>query len=411
MDDPAGQVNIDVAQEFDMKNLNVKIEAASDSVTTNDTDPYSLCALSFDGNMKFADWPVEMITSEMSLFTIGDRMCEGCKGPVLPWPRTGSKWEAQGAAPGLHGDSKDAAQAHCSSQETRQVGHVIASAICRDLSIPINQAEDACKHLVANEEFFKDCQIDYCASGGQQMAADEAEEEETIENPQPLCISGDECDPAADCCAALRDQATLNLDDVTTNEICSGGELRYGSALTQNGQAMDLVVKPVGDFACTGRLDKSLFGRKNAQIGILGVIAGTSQTFEFSFVAQGTNTPVVPQSMMISILDLDQGKNGKQQESVEICGAEDVITTDDTEIELEISDASGNCVKATSSTHGTGRDNPIVLEEMSQQQRARTVAYKVTGSSFTATLGVAKRGRNPRRFNFAGHPTVACVLK
>jgi len=148
MDDPAGQVNIDVAQEFDMKNLNVKIEAASDSVTTNDTDPYSLCALSFDGNMKFADWPVEMITSEMSLFTIGDRMCEGCKGPV----GRGSKW--QGGAPSQHGNTKGAAQEHCSSQETRQAGHVIASALCRDLGIPINQAEDACKHLVANEQFF-----------------------------------------------------------------------------------------------------------------------------------------------------------------------------------------------------------------------------------------------------------------
>jgi len=112
--------------------------------------------------------------------------------------------------------------------------------------------------------------------------------------------------------------------------------------------------------------------------------------------------------MMISFLDLDQGKKGKQQESVEICGAEDAITTDDTEIELN---ESGNCVKATSSTHGTGKDNPVVLEEMSQQQRVRTVAYKVTVSSFTATLGVAKKGHNPRWFNFSGHPTVACVLK
>jgi len=47
MDDPAGQVNVDIAQESAMRNLNVMITAASDSVTTNDTDPYSICALSF----------------------------------------------------------------------------------------------------------------------------------------------------------------------------------------------------------------------------------------------------------------------------------------------------------------------------------------------------------------------------
>jgi len=166
-------------------------------------------------------------------------MCEGCKGPTQ-----GKKFHEVGSA-GVqhHGNSWGAAHEHCTSAETRQAGHVILSAMCRDADIPINQAEDACKHLVANEEFFKDCQIDYCASGGSLEAAEGAKEEETLENPQPLCMSGDECDPAADCCAALKDQAILTLDDVTANEICSGGELRYGSALTQNGQTMDLVVK------------------------------------------------------------------------------------------------------------------------------------------------------------------------
>jgi len=377
----------------------MRIEAASDAVTTQATDPYSICNIRGRQPWQWSRWPVQMIPTEKSLFTIGAGMCEGCN-------RIYGNWVAGNA--GHHGNSKGAGQAHCRAQQSRQAGDVVADAICRDNDIALDRAAEACNHLAGNDQFFKDCQIDFCASGGQPVAAAEAENEEALENPQPVCVSGDGCDPASDCCNALKDQATLTLDNVVTNEICNGGELRYGSAVTQNGQTLDLVVKPVGDFECKGKLDESRFGSKNSQIGILSVTAGTSQAFEFTFVQHSTSNPVTPQSMMISFMDLDQGKKDKQRESVEICGAADTITTDDTEVELTVN---GNCVKATSTTHGNGKDNPDVLEEMSQSQRARTVAYKINSASFTATLGVSKKGHNPRRFNFAGNPTVACVLK
>ena len=293
--------------------------------------------------------------------------------------------------------------------QERDAGDVVAEAICREGGIAIADAQEACSHLSENDQFFKDCQIDYCASSGNPVVAAEAENEETLENPQPICVSGGDCDPAGACCGALKDQAALTLDNVVTNSLCGGGELRFGNAITQNGQAMDLVVKASGgNMECGGKLDDSKFGSKNAQIGLLAVTAGTSQAFEFTFVRSGTSDPVAPQSMMISFLDLDQGKKGKQRESVEVCSAGDAIVTDDTEVELSVN---GDCVKAMSTTAGTGKDNPDNLQEMSQTQRARTIAYKVTGSSFTATLAVSKKGHNPRRFNFAGHPTVACVLK
>jgi len=401
MDDPSGQVFMDVAQDLGPKNLNLRIEAASDAVTTTDTDSYSICNVRGNGQgragWKWSNWPVQMIPSEMSLFTIGDKMCAGCNAIM---------WEAGNAF--HHANSGPAARNHCNAQQERDAGDVVAEAVCRDNDITMNDANNACSHLNENEQFFKDCKIDYCASGGQIVAAQEAENEEALENPQPVCVSGDGCDAANDCCNALKDESTLTLDNVVTNEICNGGEVRYASALTQNGQVIDLVVKPVGDFACTGKLDESKFGARNSQIGVLSVNGGTEQAFEFSFVQHGTSNPVVPQSLMMSFLDLDQGKKGKNRESVEVCGAADAITTDDTEVELSVN---GDCVKATSTTAGTGKDNPDVMEEMSQTQRARTIAYKITSSSFTATLGVTKRGHNPRRFNFAGHPTVSCVLK
>jgi len=169
----------------------------------------------------------------------------------------------------------------------------------------------------------------------------------------------------------------------------------------------DLVITPVGDYDC-GRVTNEKFGSKTAEIGLLSVQAGTEATFEFRFVQTGTNTPVAPQSLMISFLDLDQGKNSKQRESVQMCGGGGAIITDDSEVEVT---TSGDCTTVTSTTHGNGRDNPESVTGMSQMQRARTAAFPVTGSSFTAKLAVTKKGHNPRGLMFTGHPSVACVLK
>jgi len=401
MDDPGGQLNIDVAQDLGPRNLNLRIEANRDAVTNTQTDPYSLCNVGGAGRgragWRWSNWPVQLIPTDKSLFTIGSEMCAGCDAIM---------WDAGRAF--HHGNSRPAAQNHCRSQGEREAGDVVGDAICAAKNIAMADAQGACAGLAGNQQFYQDCIIDYCASDGQQVAAQEAANEEAIENPQPVCVSGGACDAATDCCNALASAATLTLDNVVTNEICDGGEIRYASALTQNGVVSDLVVKAVGEFDCTGKLDNSKYGSKNAQIGILSVNAGTSQAFEFKFVRHGSDSPQTPQNLMMTFLDLDQGKNGKQRESVEVCGAADAITTDDTEVEIS---TSGNCVKATSSTAGTGRDNPDNLEEMSQSQRARTIAYKINDASFTATLGVSKKGHNPRQFNFAGHPGPACVLK
>jgi len=170
---------------------------------------------------------------------------------------------------------------------------------------------------------------------------------------------------------------------------------------------MDLIVRPVGDYEC-GRVTNDKFGRKTDEIGLLAVQAGREVEFEFSFVRHGTSDPVAPESFMISVLDIDQGKKGKQRESVTMCGGAGAIVTDDSELEVT---SEGGCTTVTSTTHGTGRDNPTSVAGMSQSQRARTAAFPVSGSSFTMKLGVSRTGHNPRRFQFTGHPTVSCVLK
>jgi len=415
-DNPAGQVSVDVAQhnkELNVHqsnhgfnkafgnwayNLNLKIEAAKDSVTGAD-DLLSICNSPVTNSMKVFDWPQEEVAPENSLFVIGDEMCVGCRKKI--------GWVNGRAAYGL--DVKGEASCAKQVQEHRNPQQITLESSCRDMSIAVSDAAEACSALKEHEEFFIDCQIDYCVMGGKVEAVAEAIEEEQIENPQPVCVNaGDNCDPASKCCDALRDQAILTLDNVVRSDACSGGEVRYGTALTQNGQVMDLVVKPVGDPQCGGKLVDSKYGSRNAEIGTLGVRAGTAQEFEFQFVQTGTDTPASPQNLMMTFLDLDQGKKNRQRESVKVCGSGNAVTTDDTELDIQ---TNGDCIEVTSTTAGTGKDNPDSIEGMSQLQRARTVAFEVTGSTFTATLAVSKKGRNPRRFNFGGHPSVACVLK
>lgn len=401
IDDVRGQFSLDLAQHNDVfgsQNLNFRIVAARDAVTTVDTDEYSLCNVVPLGERRWDNWDNKMVEPENSLFTIGDRMCTGCNFPI-GW---GNGYQDQGMA------QQAIAKGFCSAQAAKPAHEVTLASMCREKGVAVADAVAACAELQDRPEFYNDCQLDFCAVEGHEEVVDMVIEEEAIENPQPSCILGD-CEPATKCCNALRDKATLTLDNVVSNDLCNGGELRYGSALIQDGKVLDMVVTAVGGtYACKHKLDDSKNGAKNQQIGVLAVRAGTEQEFEFTFVEHATHNAVVPQNLMMTFLDIDQGRNGKQRESIEVCGQGDAVTTDDTELTTS---HNGDCIKVVSSTHGTGQDNPGSVEGMSQMQRARTVAFQISDSSFIAKLGVSKKGRNPRRFNFAGHPSVACVLK
>jgi len=412
IDDPGSQIYIDISQqtglaagrggEMQRGNLNVLLQAATDSYTTNATDAYSLCNVEFSGDSrKYYDWPVDRVRAEDSLFIgSGNRACTQCAGN-LGYGGRGQYWH----------DAE--ARATCASMQQVDFDKFDLQRMCKEAGIDLANAEAACVHLQnAGGNFYSDCQFDFCAEQGSPDAVANAEEEEHAENPQPICaIADDACDPAAACCSALKDQAIMNFSSVTQNNLCGDGagarELRYGSALTQKGQVMDLVVTPQDDYDCV-RAVNTKNGNKGDQIGVIAIQAGMEVSFNFQFVSSGTDNPITPTSLMFSFLDIDQGKKNKQRESVEVCGAVNAFVTDNSELEQS---SDGDCIKFTSTTHGTGQDNPDDPESMSGTQRARTVAYQVAASSFTATLGVSKKANKPRKFMFAGNPSVACVLQ
>jgi len=410
IDDPGGQIYVEVYKDPN-GNINMLLEAQDGSFTTKDTDSKSMCNVDLGtwGGWHYHSWPMDMVGPEDSLFhASGNEACAWCE--------TGMKKRgvAEAWKDGL-ADDVAAARVTCDQMvqmELADFKEMNTQQMCEEHAIARETAQAACVHLQSDAEFFNDCQFDFCASDGDPEAVAGAEAEEHAENPQPTCaIADDACDPAAACCNALKDEAILNFGTVSQNNLCGDGagarELRYGAVLTQQGQAMDLIVTPVGDYDC-GRATNDKNGAKGDATGVIAVQAGREATLNFAFVSAGTDTPATPKSVMFSFLDLDQGKKNKQRESVEVCGAVNAIVTDNTELEQS---NHGDCIKFTSTTAGTGQDNPESVESMSKSQRARVVAYQIAGSSFTATLGVSTKGRNPRKFMFAGHPSVACVLK
>lgn len=399
IDDPSGQIYVEVYKDPN-GNINVLLEAKDGSFTARANDGFSLCNVAAGGpgmaGWKVHNWPVELIKAEDSLFMAsGNRACAYCES--IGW----------GGTQVAH---KDVAQSTCEAMAPTRYDEFDMERTCQEHGIALESAQAACVHLQSDTQFFYDCQLDFCASDGDPDAVAGAEAEEHAENPQPVCaVADDACDPAGACCNAIKDQAILDLSTVIENNLCGDGdgahELRYGNVLTQKGNSMDLVVTAVGEREC-GRATNAKNGAKGA-IGVIAVQGGEEVTFLFSFMKSGTSDPAVPTSLMFSFLDLDQGKKNKQRESVEVCGAVNAIVTDNSELEQS---SNGDCIKFTSTTAGTGKDNPDRVESMSNVQRARTVAYQIAGSSFSATLGVAKKGHTPRKFMFAGNPSVACVL-
>jgi len=396
IDDPGGQIYAEAYRD-PYGNLNVLLEAADGSFTTQDSDGFSFCNVDLNAaSWKWQNWPVEMVDPKDSLFIgAGDKSCAWCR--KKSWPNAGQYRQ----------DSENS----CNARAPKEYSRFNLEQMCDAHNIDMETAQSACVHLQDNPTFFTDCQLDFCASDGNPNAVAVAEAEEHSENPQPKCAIADgACDPATACCGALKDEATLDFGNVVTNNLCGDGdgpqELRYGSALTQQGQSIDLVVTAV-DHDC-GRATNAKNGAKTNELGVIAVQAGRTATLNFAFVESGTGAPVAPKSLMFSFLDIDQGKNGKQRESVEVCGAANAIVTDNSELEQSID---GNCIKYTSTTWGNGQDNPSSPENLSRIQRSRVVAYQIAGSSFSATLGVSSRGKNPRKFLFAGHPSIACVLK
>merc|ERR1719223_1962822 len=99
-------------------------------------------------------------------------------------------------------------------------------------------------------------------------------------------------------------------------------------------------------------------------------------------------------------------KKSRQQEKITACGAGEVYTTSDTELTHS---QSGVCHSFTSTTKGTGKDNPSDASDITKTQAARSVTYEFhSRATISFSASVSGKGKNPRPILFSFEPQVAC---
>ena len=138
--------------------------------------------------------------------------------------------------------------------------------------------------------------------------------------------------------------------------------------------------------------------RVNGEFGQINMRTGTSTTFIFSFVQTGTSVPVVLSKTRMDLFDLDEGVQGAYRESVAVTNQASSITSPDTEVTESVD--SENRVRFSSSTPGSGRDNPGDPFVLTGQQRRRSIAFTFEDiTNLTVTFAIGD-GPNPHGRNF-----------
>eukprot|EP00535_Pseudo-nitzschia_heimii_P013293 CAMPEP_0197196326 /NCGR_PEP_ID=MMETSP1423-20130617/32297_1 /TAXON_ID=476441 /ORGANISM="Pseudo-nitzschia heimii, Strain UNC1101" /LENGTH=626 /DNA_ID=CAMNT_0042650119 /DNA_START=12 /DNA_END=1892 /DNA_ORIENTATION=- len=223
--------------------------------------------------------------------------------------------------------------------------------------------------------------------------------------------AGDPCDGEQ-----LPDIVT-NLDlyesNVVTNTLhLDGGELRYDNVGTFQNQRLDLRVTITGgDYTdieqvwidrkkgpskigdpdeLNGKKSDSMFGNINLQTVKDKPKSGEGQ-FRFCWVLEGTDEPVEVEAFSWTIYDADErgSNNGigiKEKMLMDVSQASYYQLDGNTEIITSCEDgstppcASGDTV-FTSSTSGTGPDNPTDPNSLTAEQRRRSIAFTFRNTS------------------------------
>lgn len=283
--------------------------------------------------------------------------------------------------------------------------HPEAREECQINGCSFTHGEQMCGSLKDDAILFGDCVSDYCITCQDLVAIDAVEVAEEG-NPSPMCAQGAaSCQPDDVCSSAVK----MNTLKVTQNNLGGAGpdsgaqEIRYSKAAVINGQTVDLVVTADGSYT-PHKTSKN--GNNEGGFGILNLKCGSSTTIIFSVVDSDTGAPVTLDSVAITWYDIDEGKKSKGRESVTVCGTSGAIVADITTLSMS---AIGDCHTATSSTAGTGKDNPSSPYTLTPEHLARSSTFPLAGvSEFSSTLSLAQ-GFKGRNFMFAIEPTVACA--
>jgi hypothetical protein len=186
--------------------------------------------------------------------------------------------------------------------------------------------------------------------------------------------------------------------------------LRFSNVASMaDGSAIDLTVKVAegenNKYTPANVANNGLNGQF-AQVNI----RGASETrFKFTFLKGGTNEPQKLDWTYFSMYDLDQGKTrggvAQTQETMDVSGFVTHYLTEASELVVKQHDK--QWYSYTSSTAGTGSDNPTDPMALTEQQKNRAVTFLLHNvHTFEATFSATAPDQNGRNFLFAGKSSV-----
>lgn len=284
-----------------------------------------------------------------------------------------------------------------------------AEQLCEQNDVEFTHAEDLCSDQKAHgDTIHKDCIYDVCSSVDEKsrlLAVAGAELESATLNSEAKCaVSTEHCMPCTICATSTE----VDLSNVVQNNLGGLGpdegaeEIRYANAIILDGRTLDVVLTAESEY----KTPKPTRNGAKGGFGVFTTKAKTSTDFKFTFVDSSDGSPVAVKDLALTFYDMDEGKKGRQKESISVCNSEEVYTTSDTELS---STKTGSCRTYTSSTRGTGKDNPQRPDELTRTQAARSVTFEFhSKASLTFTAAVGPAGRSPRPVLFSFKPQVAC---
>merc|ERR1712137_795145 len=204
------------------------------------------------------------------------------------------------------------------------------------------------------------------------------------------------CAPPYDMVYSEFTKATHNLGDPDDPYI------RWEKVFSRGGQYVDLMLVPSGVNTWKG---KKKVMRRN--VAILSMERDTRFEAEFHLVQHGTRTPVVVDSFLFSVLDIDRAKDGTVQS---FCaeGFDKHYLEEPTEILVSTNNCDQKCFTATG-VHA-GENNPDDLRNLTHLQGMGVVNLRYTQvSKFKMTFDITKGEKiKTRNFMFAGATSLAC---
>uniref|UniRef100_A0A7S1Q2G1 Uncharacterized protein n=1 Tax=Alexandrium catenella TaxID=2925 RepID=A0A7S1Q2G1_ALECA len=148
--------------------------------------------------------------------------------------------------------------------------------------------------------------------------------------------------------------------------------------------------------------------------GSINLKSGSSVRLQFSFKDKadaeslGDKCPNLKMNQLaLTFFDLDEGKNHKSSEYVEIGGFDSYHVKDSTEV--KVSDGSHGRKRFQASTYGTGEDNPLDPMHLTPQQLNRAVTALFSDVEKVDVEIGAGAGMGPRFFTFVARPSLLCA--